>query len=91
MEQEHLTIGKEEIPNLTFRLGQEIDQDEDIMRQLESATRLGNEHHSKVAIYFVSDQGPKKVETTIWATGQKYICLKGGTWLPISSIERIER
>jgi hypothetical protein len=91
MTAEHTAISKEEIPTLTFSNREEIEQDEDIMKQLELATRLGNGYHSKVSIYFVSDQGPKKVETTIWATGSRYICLKGGAWLPISSIERIER
>ena len=86
----HTRITKEEIPNLTFNNELDIDQDDNIMSQLETATRLGNGYHSKVNIYFVADQGPMSVTTTIWATGTKYICLKGGVWLPISRIEQIE-
>ncbi len=87
---EHTRITKEDIPSLTFHNELDIDQDENIMSQLETATRLGNGYHSKVNIYFVADQGPKSVTTTIWATGTKYICLKGGVWLPICRIEHIE-
>ncbi len=41
-------------------------------------------------IEFEDDEGLKAVETTIWATGQKYICLKGGVWLPISRIREVK-
>ena len=87
---DHIKIPKEEIPNLTFHKELNIEQDDNIISSLETATRLGNGYHTKVNIYFTSDQGPKLVTTTIWATGTKYICLKGGIWLPISSIEHIE-
>jgi hypothetical protein len=39
-----------------------------------------------VVIIFGDDEGYKRVETTIWAVGAKYICLKGGMWLPVSRI-----
>jgi hypothetical protein len=87
---DHPRIRKEEIPNLTFHKDIDVEQDENIISKLETATRLGNGYHSKVNIYFVADQGPMSVLTTIWATGTKYICLKGGIWLPISRIEHIE-
>lgn len=29
-------------------------------------------------------------ETTIWAYGEKYICLKGGVWLPIERLVEIK-
>lgn len=38
-------------------------------------TKLGNLHHGKVSIVFEDDEGVKQVDTTIWATGLKYICL----------------
>lgn len=83
-------IGKETIPTLTFNIETDMEQDDDIISQLETATRLGNGYHSKVNIYFHSDQGPKLVSTTIWATGTKFICLKGGMWIPIASIKHTE-
>ena len=73
-------VEKEMISNLSFHKELELDQDDDIKQ------RLGNIHHSKVTIFFHDDEGPKKVETTIWATGTKFICLKGGVWIPISRI-----
>lgn len=83
-------IEKEVVPTLTFNKAMEIEQHEDIIQRLEKATLLGNIHHSKVVIYFQDDEGLKKVETTIWATGTKFICLKGGMWIPISRILDVE-
>lgn len=82
-------IEKEMIPNLKFPASPVVQQEEGLMEKLLEATKLGNLHHGKVVIVFEDDQGVKQVETTIWATGLKYICLKGGVWLPISSIHRI--
>lgn len=89
IEQTAQLIEKEIIPNLTFKQKQDVKQQAGLMERLIEATKLGNLHRGKVAIYFVDDEGLKRVETTIWATGLKYICLKGGVWLPISSIERV--
>ena len=89
IEQNAPLIEKEIIPNLSFKLKHEITQQAGLMEKLLEATKLGNLHRGKVAIYFRDDKGSKRVETTIWATGLKYICLKGGVWLPISSIEKV--
>jgi hypothetical protein len=86
----YTAIDKEMVPNLTFTKELEIEQDDDLRSRLERATLLGNIHHSKVTIYFHDDEGPKKVETTIWATGTKFICLKGGMWIPISRITDVD-
>lgn len=82
-------IEKEIIPNLSFKEDRGVKQQPGLMEKLLEATKLGNLHHGKVTIYFQDDEGPKRVETTIWATGLKYICLKGGVWLPIASIEKV--
>lgn len=79
-------IEKEMIPNLSFKHDLKITQATDLMDKLVEATKLGNIHHGKIAIIFQDDDGIKRVETTIWATGAKYICLKGGMWLPIHRI-----
>jgi hypothetical protein len=79
-------IEKERIPELSFKLPVKIEQSKDLETKLINAMKLGNLHHGKVAIIFRDDEGLKRVETTIWATGSKYICLKGGMWLPVSRI-----
>ena len=79
-------IEKELVKELTFKSPVQFKQDPAIMRKLEEATRLGNGYHTKVGIIFQDDAGMKRINTTIWATGTKYICLKGGMWLPIDHI-----
>jgi len=83
-------IEKEIIPNLKFKSKSEEDINPELKRKLVEATRLGNSYKGKMRIEFEDDEGPKAVETTIWATGQKYICLKGGIWLPISRIRNVK-
>lgn len=84
------TIEKEAVPTLSFHGEKVFKQHPEIRQQLEQATRLGNGYHTKVSIYFHDDEGLKRVETTIWATGANYICLKGGVWIPISRIQEIK-
>lgn len=83
-------IQKEEIPSLSFKGNVKVEQHPEIRKQIEQATILGNAHHSKVSIYFHDDSNLKKVETTIWAAGSKFICLKGGVWIPISRLVEIK-
>lgn len=90
LQQSPQLIEKEVIPTLMFSKPILLEQQEDLMEKLIEATKLGNIHHGKIAIIFQDDEGLKRVETTIWATGLKYICLKGGVWLPISRIKEIQ-
>jgi hypothetical protein len=83
-------IEKELISTLSFEKSNEVEQHPNLMEQISNATRLGNAYHTKVSIYFNDDLGLKRVDTTIWAYGAKYICLKGGVWLPISRIVEIK-
>jgi hypothetical protein len=83
-------IDKEAIPNLKFKNLIPEFQNLELKRKLIEATRLGNSYKGKMRIEFEDDEGLKAVETTVWATGQKYICLKGGVWLPISRIRNIK-
>lgn len=87
---EPVLIEKEIVKDLTFKLPIQFDQEPNIHRKLEEATRLGNGYHTKVGIVFHDDEGLKRVNTTIWATGQKYICLKGGMWIPIDHIVELK-
>jgi hypothetical protein len=79
-------IEKEIVKDLTFKSPATFTQEPNLMKHLEEATRLGNGYHTKVGIIFQDDDGFKRVDTTIWATGQKFICLKGGMWIPIDHI-----
>lgn len=86
-------IDKEDIEFLIFpqkpiRLKTRLEQKK-IIKRLENATILGNVHHSKVIITFQDSIGLKKVNTTIWATGEKYIVLKRGVIIPINRIVQI--
>ena len=83
-------IEKERISALTFIDSQPIQQHPELHSQIEKATILGNSHHSKVSIIFQDDDGLKRVDTTIWAAGMKFICLKGGVWIPIARIVEIK-
>lgn len=83
-------IEKELIHSLSFKSRETVQQHPKLLEQIESATRLGNGYHGKVSIYFEDDSGLKRVDTTIWAYGAKYICLKGGLWLPIDRIVEIK-
>lgn len=82
-------VEKEAIANLSFRNPVKFKQRPDMMQKLEEATKLGNTAKVKFSIDFYSDSGFNTVQTTIWATGTKFICLKGGLWLPIAKIADI--
>jgi hypothetical protein len=57
--------------------------------ELEKAMILGNNDHVKYKIFFTTTEGVKEVETTVWATTEDTITLKGGVIIPIASINRI--
>ena len=83
-------IEKELISALSFTEKQTVRQHPELLTQIERATILGNSHRSKVSIIFQDDSGLKRVDTTIWAAGTKFICLKGGVWIPIDKIVEIK-
>ena len=82
-------VEKEAIANFSFKNHPEIDQDPNLLDKLREATGLGNLGKVKFYIDFYTDSGLKSVQTTIWATGKKFICLKGGLWIPIANITNI--
>ena len=84
------TIEKESIESLSFKGEINFKQHKDLMQQLNQAMRLGNGYHTKVSIYFHDSEGTKRVETTIWAVGNKYVLLKGGIWIPIARIQEVK-
>ena len=86
-------IEKELISKLRFKdsFKEELRTEEqlELKNKLIEATRLGNSYRGKMRIEFFDDSGLKAVETTIWAAGAKFICLKGGVWIPISRINKV--
>ncbi len=54
--------------------------------KLRNALRLGNEFKSKSVITFLTEEGPKKVETTVWSLTDNYMQLKGGVLIPLKSL-----
>ena len=82
-------IEKEIISSLSFNSNLKIEQHPMLIEQIKEATKLGNSYRRKVSILFQDDQGLKRVDTTIWANGAKYICLKGGVWIPINRIVEV--
>jgi hypothetical protein len=85
-----ILVEKEIISSLSFFSKSSIQQHPKLLDQIKNATRLGNAYRGKVSIYFEDDNGLKQVDTTIWAHGAKFICLKGGVWLPINRIVEIK-
>ncbi len=83
-------VEKEIIQNLAFNDDLSIKQHPNVHSQIEKATKLGNSYRRKVSILFHADSGFKRVDTTIWANGSKYICLKGGVWIPKERIIEIK-
>ena len=58
---------------------------------LKKAERLGNGYKGKVKMIFKSKLGKiYSVETTIWATMDDYVALKGGISIPIKAVLDIE-
>ena len=86
-------IIKESIPKLHFKnqdvLNSEFDR-ELRNQNLFKAMILGNTYKKKVTIVFETADGPKMVETTVWASTERDILLKNGINIPIRSILEIK-
>ncbi len=89
MVQEIELIQKETIVDCKFLNDIQLNQQKNLLQQIKDATILGNSHRTKVTIILQDDVCIKRVDTTIWASGAKFICLKGGLWIPINRIIEI--
>ncbi|MDX5420937.1 MAG: hypothetical protein LPK14_01685 [Hymenobacteraceae bacterium] len=87
-------IEKEQIPS--FHFGHEdvladADARKKRIRDLNRATSLGNTYQGKVEITFQTADGEqKRVATTVWAVDDRFMTLKAGCSIPITSIANIE-
>ncbi len=59
-------------------------------RSLYLAMLMGNNFSSPARIVFNTIEGYKEVCSTIWATTERYILLKGGSVIPLEAIASIE-
>lgn len=87
-------IEKEDIKNLKFNKKEVLLTDIEIKKrwnQLFRAQALGNLLQSKVQITFeTADEKAFIVYTTIWAVGQEFITLKGGTHIPVNAVLEVD-
>lgn len=84
-----MIIQKEQLSGVTFKTSKSqstAQERSEMMRKLFHAMLLGNTYKSKVKITFNTEQGPKMVESTVWAKTDDMIVFKGGNYIPISSI-----
>ncbi|MGO1723087.1 MAG: hypothetical protein ACTHZ1_09160 [Sphingobacterium sp.] len=68
----------------------EINKSEQFSHKLTGAVRLGNEFKSKTTIVFNTEDGPKRIETTVWSATDKYIQIKNGILIPLKSLIAVE-
>lgn len=83
------TVQKEEIPMLKFAAEDALAEPEaraERLLKLEKARLLGNGYKGKVQITFLTQDGPRKVETTVWEASEDQLILKGDVLIPIHSI-----
>lgn len=80
---------KEDLPSIKFQaseVARNVSEQASLIKNLFQAMILGNSYQSKVKIRFNTTEGLRFVETTIWAKTDDWIVLKGGNYIPISSI-----
>ncbi|NPA34937.1 MAG: hypothetical protein GXO48_08435 [Chlorobi bacterium] len=86
-------IDKEKVDTLPFCKEDVLPSEEDRQRRrwaLNRALTLGNIFKHKAKIYFMTDNGPFYVYTTIWALTEKNVLLKAQKAIPICSIFHVE-
>ena len=83
-------IDDDTVLNSTFDKSMPTAQSKGILQKISDALLIGNSYHTKVSIVYQDDYSIKKVITTVWASGNKYICLKGGLWIPLDRIMEVE-
>ncbi len=78
-------IAKEEVSNYVI-VPAFVDNTEHWQKELQYATRLGNEFKGKTTITFETTQGPRSISTTVWSVTDKFLQIKGGQNIPLNSI-----
>ena len=87
------TIEKEELKKCAFTTPNKRFTDFELRernQRLYLAMLMGNNFSSPARIVFNTVDGYKEVCSTIWATTERYILLKGGNVIPLEAIASIE-
>ncbi len=85
-------VNKENIPLLhcvSYDVLETPEQRGQRKQDLENAMIVSNTEKSKSTIYFVTDDGIKYVETTVWAATEESVVFKGGVSIPLSCVLKI--
>ena len=86
-------INKEDVPSYHFVSYDVLDsatERDARAADLQRAMLLGNTDHVKIKIFFMTLEGLKEVETTVWASTDESVVLKGGVSVPIHAILKLE-
>lgn len=86
-------VPKENLAGMIFPSGEVLPlrkQQAERKKLLERAIDFGNYAQYKVAILFEDNEGPKRVETTIWDMDDKNIYLKNRITVPLHRILEVK-
>lgn len=82
-------IDKERVSTLNFPTDEVLTSNEakkERILNLRKASVLGNIYHTKMKIIFKDSMGFKRVNTTVWASTEKHVILKGSNLIPLNRI-----
>ena len=82
-------VDKSQLSAISFGVNENYQRDHlSILRyKLNRALALGNLYKVHTHILFYDENGNRiQTEATVWAVSEKYIMIKGGTVIPVSSI-----
>ncbi len=85
-------ISKEQITHSNFPDGEVLANDDLKYQRQERLVKgmvLGNSYKKKIDILFETSKGMSQVKTTIWATTNRAVLLKGGISIPIHCIHDV--
>jgi hypothetical protein len=85
-------IEREQLKECAFKKPANSDDQElrERNKHLYLAMLMGNNFESKVRIVFNTIEGYREIFTTVWATTEKFILLKGGNYIPLEAIASVE-
>jgi len=86
-------IPKEEVSKYRFVAHDVLtteDERKERFGKLQKAMLLGNGYKAKVKITFETNEGPRKIETTVWEASEDQVMIKSDMMIPIHSIVDVE-
>lgn len=86
-------IPKEEVSKYKFVPHDVLTTDEERKERfskLQKAMLLGNGYKAKVKITFETNEGHRKIETTVWEASEDQVMIKSDMMIPIHAIVDVE-